>query len=92
MSISLSGLSLPLEADPKRIATSTPAFASKRPTAGDSQSMKGARVLESSVFQIWGDKMKFAEAAAGFDKAEFAEFELLLRAVLEAMGLSQPDT
>jgi hypothetical protein len=54
--------------------------------------MKGARVLESSVFQIWGDKMKFAEAAAGFDKAEFAEFELLLRAVLEAMGLSQPDT
>jgi len=49
--------------------------------------MKGARVLGSSVFQIRGDKMKFAEAAAMFDEAAFAEFELLLKAVLEAMGL-----
>ena len=36
MSISLSGLRIPLAADPKRIATSTPACASRRPTAGDS--------------------------------------------------------
>jgi hypothetical protein len=39
------------------------------------------------VFQIRGDKMKFAEAAAMFDEGAFAEFELLLKAVLEAMGL-----
>ena len=53
----------------------------------DLQSMKGARVLGSSVFQIRGDKMKFAEAAAMFDEAAFAELELLLKEVLEAMGL-----
>ena len=52
------------------------------------QSMKGASILGSPVFEIQGNKkMKFANSVASLDPAAFSEFAVLFKCIADIMGL-----
>lgn len=43
----------------------------------EKENMKGSQILDSSVFQISGDKVRFSNSVSAFDAAEFEVFKLM---------------
>jgi len=51
------------------------------------QAMKGSSILGSSVFEIQGDKMKFANSVVSLSPTAFSEFSALFKCIADIMGL-----
>lgn len=58
----------------------------------EAESMKGPPILSSPVFEIRGDKMKFAEYVGSLEPSAFHEFGVLFDVVLEAFGIPREGT
>jgi hypothetical protein len=53
----------------------------------EAKSMKGPPILSSPVFEIRGDKMKFAEYVGSLEPPAFREFGVLFDIVLDTIGI-----